>query len=132
MELSMRDVIAITKALADENRVRILFALQGGELCVCQVIEFLDLAPSTVSKHLAVLKHARLVEVRKEGRWLYYRLADPNAPKIVHEAIRWVREALAKEKKTIHDAKRLKAIIRMDPEVLCCQQRRVGNPLRAT
>ena len=52
----------ITKALADENRVRILMALNGrNELCVCQLIDMLQLAPSTVSKHLFILRNARLI-----------------------------------------------------------------------
>ena len=127
MELTMRDFIAVTKALADETRVRILVALKGGELCVCQVLELLDLAPSTVSRHLAVLKQARLIEVRKEGRWLYYRLADSDAPQFAHNAIRWIFASMEKEEKTVHDAKKLKAIVRMDPGVLCCQQRAESN-----
>ena len=69
----MRDLMAVIKALADENRVRVLLALGAGELCVCQIVELLGLAPSTVSKHLSILKQARLVESRKEGRWMFYR-----------------------------------------------------------
>ena len=68
----MREIMTIVKALADENRVRALMALRAGELCVCQIIELLQLAPSTVSKHMTVLKQARLVESRKQGRWTYY------------------------------------------------------------
>jgi len=70
----MQDFMTITKALADENRVRLLLALRGGQLCVCQMIELLGLAPSTVSKHLSILNQARLVEKRKEERWIYYGL----------------------------------------------------------
>ena len=66
----------ITKALADENRVRILAALKNRELCVCQIIDLLQLAPSTVSKHLSILRQARLLAVRKTGRWAYYRLNE--------------------------------------------------------
>ncbi len=60
----------ITKALADENRVRMLLALKGGELCVCQITELFGLAMSTVSKHLSILYQAGLTESRKEGRWI--------------------------------------------------------------
>jgi len=67
----MRDFMSITKALSDENRVRALFALRQRELCVCQIIEFLNLVPSTVSKHMAILKQAHLVEGQKNGRWIY-------------------------------------------------------------
>ena len=52
----MRDLMAVIKALADENRVRILMTLGPKELCVCQIVELLGLAPSTVSKHMAILK----------------------------------------------------------------------------
>ena len=75
----MRDLMAVIKALADENRVRILMALGPKELCVCQIVELLGLAPSTVSKHMAILKQARLVDSRKEGRWMFYRLAEEDA-----------------------------------------------------
>ena len=102
----MRDVVTIAKALSDESRVRILAMLDGRELCVCQVIELLDLAPSTVSKHLAILKQARLVEGRKDGRWMYYRLADEEAPPAATQAIRWALQALRGDKRLRGDAQR--------------------------
>ena len=58
----MRDFLAIAKALSDASRVRILMFLKDGELCVCQVVEMLNLAPSTVSEHMAILHRAGLVE----------------------------------------------------------------------
>ena len=64
----MRDFIAVARALADEGRVRILLALRGRELCVCEITELLRLAPSTVSKHMSILKQADLVAGRKDGR----------------------------------------------------------------
>ena len=70
----IEDLIKITKALSDPNRIRILIALKGGELCVCQIIELIGLAPSTVSKHIFLLKYAGFVESRKKGQWIYYRL----------------------------------------------------------
>jgi ArsR family transcriptional regulator, arsenate/arsenite/antimonite-responsive transcriptional repressor len=119
----MREVVAIAKALSDENRVRILAILDGRELCVCQVIELLGLAPSTVSKHLSILKQARLIDGRKDGRWMYYRLADDDAPQAAHEARYWTLHALKGDKRIREDARRLKQILAMDPEVLCSQQR---------
>ena len=65
----------ITRALADENRVRALLALRRGELCVCQITELFGLAPSTVSRHLSILFQAGLVESRTEGRAALHRLA---------------------------------------------------------
>jgi ArsR family transcriptional regulator, arsenate/arsenite/antimonite-responsive transcriptional repressor len=76
----MFDIMSLIKALADETRVRLLAALEGRELCVCQLIELVDLAPSTVSKHLSILRSARLIEGRKDGRWMHYRLANVAQP----------------------------------------------------
>ena len=120
----MLDFLNITKALAEENRLRILLALDGRELCVCQIIEFLELAPSTVSKHMAVLRQARLVDGRKEGRWMYYRLADERAPTEVKEAIAWVKKSLLKDERICKDAKRLNEILKIDRDVLCGRQTR--------
>jgi DNA-binding transcriptional ArsR family regulator len=117
----MFNFITITKALAEENRVRILLALAGHELCVCQIIELLDLAPSTVSKHMSILRQARLVEGRKDGRWTYYRLADDEAPPEIKDALKWVCQSLSKDPQTRNDAKQLKEILKINPEVLCRQ-----------
>ena len=118
----MLDFMAIAKSLADENRVRLLLALQKQELCVCQLIELIGLAPSTVSKHMSILKQARLVETRKEGRWVYYRLAGQSALPAVCEALAWVRRSLADESQVACDAIRLEAILKLDPEALCENQ----------
>ena len=118
----MRDFMTITKALSDENRVRILMALQDRELCVCQIIEFLELAPSTVSKHLSILSNARLIESRKEGRWVYYRLADKDIPAILGGALCWVQGSLRKDRQVLEDNNRLKEIMKVNPEKLCKQQ----------
>jgi DNA-binding transcriptional ArsR family regulator len=118
----MLDFMAIAKALADENRVRMLLALRNQELCVCQIIELAGLAPSTVSKHMSILRQARLVEARKEGRWVHYRLAGSNASPAVREAIAWVQKSLADEPRVARDAERLREILKMDPEALCERQ----------
>jgi len=115
----MRDFIAITKALADENRVRALLALAGGELCVCQIIELLCLAPSTVSKHMTLLHQARLVETRKEGRWVYYRLADRAAGSHAQAALDMTLECLQKDNQVREDARRVRSIRKMAREKLC-------------
>lgn len=103
----MRDLLAITSALSDETRVRALMSLRGGELCVCQIIDLLGLAPSTVSKHMSLLHDAGLVERRKEGRWHYYRWAGRGAPPTVRQALKLVAEALADEPVVARDAREL-------------------------
>jgi ArsR family transcriptional regulator, arsenate/arsenite/antimonite-responsive transcriptional repressor len=119
----MREFMAVAKALGDENRVRVLLFLDRGELCLCQIIGMLGLAPSTVSKHMAILYQARLVETRKEGRWIYYRLADAKGAECVAEAIRWVRKSLATDPKARDDSKRLRDVKKADLADLCCRYR---------
>lgn len=115
----MRETIDVLKALADEGRVRILMALRGRELCVCQIIALLALAPSTVSKHMSIMKQARLVESRKEGRWIHYRLAEEEATDEARKAIGWLSDVLDRNARVRQDAKRLRQILKQDPEQLC-------------
>jgi ArsR family transcriptional regulator len=116
---SMQSFLKITKALADESRLRMLMALGLGELCVCQLTELLGLAMSTVSKHLSVLHQAGLVTVRREGRWMYYSLPGKGAPSAAREAVAWVRLSLAASERARRDAKRLKKVLAMDLARLC-------------
>ena len=119
----MTGFLAITKALSDENRVRALMALAGGELCVCQIIELLGLAPSTVSKHMAILHQAGLVDSRKEGRWVYYRLPD-RPGRSVRLAVDWVRRALKDDERVLADATSVRAVKRMSKQRLCARYSR--------
>ncbi len=117
----MREVLAITNALADESRVRALMALTGGQLCVCQIVELLQLAPSTVSKHLYILRQGGLVESQKKGRWIFYSLpSDPDPA--ARQSIEWLRESLKKDSRITEDTKRLKVILKEDPEEICRRQ----------
>jgi len=120
----MKSVLLITKALADRQRIRMLMLLQGRELCVCQIIAVLELAPSTISKHLSILSSAGLVEHRKEGRWAYYRLAGESADLMTRSALQWVTKSLRHDETIAKDVKKLQGILRCDPEALCRQQRR--------
>lgn len=76
----MRRTVTLFKALSDETRIRIVALLTHGELCVCDIIQVLDLPQSTVSRHLAILRQAGLVEDRRKGVWIYYRLAESSEP----------------------------------------------------
>jgi len=64
------------KALADETRLRILRLLEVREMCVCEVMVALDLTQPTASHHLGLLENAGLVKDRKEGKWVFYSMAD--------------------------------------------------------
>jgi len=83
LRLIMKQLVQITKALADETRLRSLAALHGQELCLCQLTQLFELAPSTMSKHLSLLRSAGLIQSRKEGRWVFYSWSDPSASELV-------------------------------------------------
>jgi ArsR family transcriptional regulator, arsenate/arsenite/antimonite-responsive transcriptional repressor len=115
----MFDIMSLIKALADETRVRLLAALEGRELCVCQLIELVELAPSTVSKHLSILRGARLIEGRKNGRWMHYRLADGAQPEANRAALAWLLEAIRNNPRILTDRERLEQIAAKDPDASC-------------
>lgn len=77
-------------ALSEPKRLLALGMLSQGELCLCDLTEALELSPSTVSNHMAILKRAGLVESRKEGRWAHFRLADTDPSPAATEALAWV------------------------------------------
>jgi ArsR family transcriptional regulator len=81
-------VLGVFQALADENRLRIIEVLQGGERCVCDLQSSLDLGQSLLSHHLRVLREAGLVRSRKEGRWVHYALSD----EVLNMAEEWISE----------------------------------------
>jgi len=122
----MRDSMDMLKALADETRLRALGALRGGELCVCQLIALFNLAPSTISKHLTILRAARLVESRKDGRWMYYRLAREFKTPSVSKILALLFKDMDKTARIVEDRKRLKRICGEDTEKLC--RRLFGKP----
>lgn len=117
----MRNLLAITKALADRNRIRILVALcQRGELCVCQIQELLGLAASSTSKHLSLLAAAGVVVCRKEGRWAYYRLAEGDeVPEGGAPTVQWLCARAGHDKEILEDRRKLDQILAYSPEALC-------------
>ncbi len=118
----MQDITDMIKALAEENRLRVIMALRDSDLCACQITELLGLAPSTVSKHMSILRQARLVESWKEGRWVYFRLADGQAAPGVRELLDWAARWLPGTRQIQHDARRLTNVLQTDREELCRKQ----------
>jgi len=83
---------ALFKAMGDPGRLRILFALQSGEMCVCDLAALLGLTESAVSHQLRLLRQLGLVANRREGPVLYYRLKDRHVLRLVEQALDHVRE----------------------------------------
>ncbi len=92
----MKALIKVMKALSDPNRVRIVKLLEQKELCVCELQEALNLAQSTVSKHMKVLEEAGFVDYRKNGSWIIYRLSTENSSSYVQPLLghlkTWINE----------------------------------------
>lgn len=68
------EIALIFKALADENRIKILKLLSGGELCACKILEDLSITQPTLSHHMKILSDCNLVKSRKDGKWSHYSL----------------------------------------------------------
>ena len=81
----MSEAAQLFKALADETRLRILNLVARRELCVCRIVKALGLSQSKVSRHLAHLRNAGLVNDRREGPWVYYSLVEPSG--CLHEQV---------------------------------------------
>lgn len=94
----MKSFTRIMKALSDPNRVRVLKLLQTRELCVCEIQEFLQLAQSTVSKHMKTLEDAGLVERERRGTWIIYSLADTRNEKYGTELLALLKGWLEDDK----------------------------------
>ena len=115
----MREAVRLFGALSDGNRLRMLLALRHGELCVCQLIELMGLSPSTVSKHLSILRDAGLLDSRKDGRWVYYRLADRPVFPILGKRAPRIFQSLEKSVAVVEDDRHLRRILKMNMEALC-------------
>lgn len=126
----MRDLELALKAAADPTRTRILKLLQRGGLCVCQVQAVLGLAPSTVSKHLAILKLAGLVEDRRDGKWIHYALADGARNPHATALLTLLRGRLDRDPRVLADRRRLDEVEALPIEQVCGvpRRRQAGRP----
>lgn len=86
------DLAEVFKVFGDSTRIKILYALFEGEMCVCDMAEFLGVSQSAVSHQLRVLKQARLVKFRREGKVVFYSLADDHVKHIFNEGLDHVLE----------------------------------------
>ena len=124
----MKDVLSVTKALSDGNRLRIVMALREMvELCVCQVTEMLSVAPATVSRHISILQNAGLVESRKDGRWVYYRISEAAKAEPIATVMDWLGESLDRSAEIRGDRKYLRKIAKCGAAEYCttgtCRER---------
>ena len=121
VSLHLDRAVALAARATVPQQVELVAALDGQELCLCQLVELLGLATSTVSRHASILQQAQLIQARKDGRWTYFRLAqESNA--IADDANSLVLSRLQRDAQIRADRKQLKRILRLDPEDLCRKQ----------
>jgi len=125
MDRDLESIDQVFKALADPTRIRILGLLAAGEVCVCHIQESLRLPQPLVSRHLAYLRRAGLVETRKDGLWVYYRMA-PRRDDVTGTVLDAVVHVISHLSTVAKDAKRLEkktgccAVIQPAPTFACC------------
>lgn len=103
---SMIQLAECLKGLSDPTRLRILALLDCGELCICDLMEGLDIPQSKVSRHMSFLKNGGWVASRRKGKWVYYALAAPGDP-IQVDVLAALREHLPQHSIGVEDRARL-------------------------
>ena len=86
------DLADLFKLFGDSTRLKILYALLGGELCVCDLAGLMEVTQSAVSHQLRVLKNSKLVKFRREGKTIYYSLADGHVERILSQGMEHINE----------------------------------------
>jgi ArsR family transcriptional regulator len=113
--------LEILKALSDKNRMRVVAVLwRFDELCACQITEMLQVSGATASRHLGILQKAGLVQSRKDGRWVYYKLLKPEGSE---QLFQWMEHSLSGAEELVEDFQVVKKILGITREELCRQQR---------
>jgi ArsR family transcriptional regulator, arsenate/arsenite/antimonite-responsive transcriptional repressor len=107
----------IFKALSDKNRIRIIKMLQRKPLCVCEIKEVLNLAVSTVSKHLSILREAGFITDWKEGKWINYKI-NPEPGILASNALLFVQLQIEEDETVKNDRKSINTV---DRKILCCK-----------
>ena len=109
--LEAPSLVIILRALADRTRLRLLNLMGGDEVCVCFFVEVLGTNQPKISRHLAYLRRAGIVDARREGKWMHYRISKPqneHASRVLDEVL----DSFAYDPEMKRDRKRL--------ERLCC------------
>ena len=106
-DADVRPFSRVFRALSDETRIRMVALLGHGELCVCHIEHALEMSQPNVSRHLGILRAAGIVDARREGSWVYYRLVEQGTPEL-QAAIDAIGKALGSQRLIRSDLVRLK------------------------
>ena len=121
MSAQIEAIERLFQALGDSTRLRILGLLLTGEVCVCDIHDTLKISQPKASRHLAYLRRAGLVDARRDGLWIYYRLADTNEP-----LVETVRQAVTHTLSHIHSVR--KDASRLEKKTGCCMPAVLTSP----
>lgn len=91
-EEKLYDLAELFKIFGDSTRIKILYVLFEQEMCVCDIAELLHMTQSAISHQLRVLKQSRLVKFRREGKTVYYSLADSHVRTIINQGMEHIEE----------------------------------------
>jgi ArsR family transcriptional regulator len=83
------------KALADRTRLRLLNLMRDDEVCVCFFVEILNTNQPKISRHLAYMRRVGIVDARREGNWMHYRIVEPpdeDAAQLLREVLSWLQQ----------------------------------------
>src|SRR5215831_8544671 len=89
------------RALGDRTRLRLLNLMQEDEVCVCFFVEILKTNQPKISRHLAYLRRAGIVDARREGQWMHYRIVDPSdaeAARVLKDTMKWLEDDAAMQR----------------------------------
>ncbi len=91
-EETMYDLSDLFKVFGDSTRLKILFALFGGEMCVCDISKTLEMTQSAISHQLKILKQNKLIKFRRDGKSIFYSLADSHVRTIIYQGLSHIKE----------------------------------------
>jgi ArsR family transcriptional regulator len=113
---SVYDLAQVLKALSEPNRLRILKMLERRPLCVCEITEVLQLATSTVSKHLSILRTAGLIRSEQEGKWVNYHLNEIRTQEPLRSLLHQATNGLTSDETILADAEAVRTV---DRHLIC-------------
>ena len=116
----MRDLVKIFKALSDETRIRLLKLLQQRELCVCELMQALNMTQSRVSRNLGILKNAGLVKDRRDGLWVHYSLDQKSFNKYAMPLLELLRDWANDDEMILEDLNELGKAVKLSKSSDCC------------
>jgi len=115
----VNELVLTAKAFADPTRVRILAALRGGELCVCELSDALGVTQSTLSTHLQVIRDAGMVQTRRDGKWIYYAV-NTGAEQLVESVFGFFAKNVRNDSTIRRDQQQLTARLKERKGGACC------------